>query len=205
MRANAPEPAQPSESAQLSESVQSPEERGPRTAAPGPRGSELSEPAEALVVEPWDIGSSEPLPAKMLYAVRVVLLIAPALGMVYFFIHAALFPVGAVPLVYLVVQGWLATIYRAGRSVMLIYWGNAISALLAAVMGIFFAYLLFALHGPDVLFKHFGVFYAGALFTVMGSFVLEFLFSLFYAVVLRRVIRRDEAFRPGSLSENIGD
>lgn len=136
MRANAPEPAQSSESAQ------SPEEHGPRSAAPGPRGSELSEPAEALVVEPWDIGSSEPLPAKALYAVRVVLLIAPALGMVYFFMRAALFPVGAVPLVYLVVQGWLATIYRADRSVMLIYWGNAVSALLAAVMGVFFAYLL---------------------------------------------------------------
>lgn len=205
MRANAPEPAQSSESAQLSESVQSPEEHDQRSAAPGPRGSEPSEHAEAPVVEPWDIGSSEPLPAKALYAVRVVLLIAPALGMVYFFMRAALFPVGAVPLVYLVVQGWMATIYRAGRSVMLIYWGNAVSALLAAVMGIFFAYLLFALHGPDALFKHFGVFYAGALFTVMGSFVLEFLFSLFYAVVLHRVIRRDEAFRRGPLSENTGD
>ena len=180
MRANAPEPAQSSESAQ------SPEEHGPRSAAPGPRGSELSEPAEAPVVEPWDIGSSEPLPAKVLYAVRVVLLIAPALGMVYFFMRAALFPVGAVPLVYLVVQGWLATIYRADRSVMLIYWGNAVSALLAAVMGVFFAYLLFAV------------------FTVMGSFVLEFFFSLFYAVVLRRVIRRNEAFHRGSFSENTG-
>ena len=198
MRANAPEPAQSSKSAQ------SPEEHGPRSAAPGPRGSELSEPAEALVVEPWDIGSSEPLPAKVLYAVRVVLLIAPALGMVYFFMRAALFPVGAVPLVYLVVQGWLATIYRADRSVMLIYWGNAVSALLAAVMGVFFAYLLFALHGPDALFKHFGAFYAGAVFTVMGSFVLEFFFSLFYAVVLRRVIGRDEAFHRGPLSENTG-
>lgn len=155
-------------------------------------------------MEPWDIGSSEPLPAKALYAVRVVLLIAPALGMVYFFMRAALFPVGAVPLVYLVVQGWLATIYRADRSVMLIYWGNAVSALLAAVMGVFFAYLLFALHGPDALFKHFGAFYAGAVFTVMGSFVLEFFFSLFYAVVLRRVIRRDEAFHHGPLSENTG-
>ena len=181
MRANAPEPAQSSESAQ------SPEEHGPRSAAPGPRGSELSEPAEALVVELWDIGSSEPLPAKVLYAVRVVLLIAPALGIVY-----------------LVVQGWLATIYRADRSVMLIYWGNAVSALLAAVMGAFFAYLLFALHGPDALFKHFGTFYAGAVFTVMGSFVLEFFFSLFYAVVLRRVIRRNEAFHRGSFSENTG-
>ena len=178
--------------------------RKDRSAAPGPRGSELSEPAEALVVEPWDIGSSEPLPAKVLYAVRVVLLIAPALGMVYFFMRAALFPVGAVPLVYLVVQGWLATIYRADRSVMLIYWGNAVSALLAEVMGVFFAYLLFALHGPDALFKHFGTFYAGAVFTVMGSFVLEFFFSLFYAVVLRRVIRRNEAFHRGSFSENTG-
>ena len=202
MRANAPEPAQSPESAQLSESAQPPEAHGPCSA--GPRGSELSEPAEALVVEPWDIGSSEPLPAKVLYAVRVVLLIAPALGMVYFFMRAALFPVGAVPLVYLVVQGWLATIYRADRSVMLIYWGNAVSALLAAVMGVFFAYLLFALHGPDALFKHFGTFYAGAVFTVMGSFVLEFFFSLFYAVVLRRVIRRNEAFHRGSFSENTG-
>ena len=204
MRANSPEPAQSSESAQLSESAQPPEEHRPRSSAPGPRGSELSEPAEALVVEPWDIGSSEPLPAKALYVVRVVLLIVPALGMVYFFMHAALFPVGAVPLVYLVVQGWLATIYRADRSVMLIYWGNAVSALLAAVMGVFFAYLLFALHGPDALIKHFGAFYAGALFTVMGSFVLEFFFSLFYAVVLRRVIGRDEAFHRGPLSEDTG-
>lgn len=87
---------------------------------------------------------------------------------------------------------------------MLIYWGNAVSALLAAVMGVFFAYLLFTLHGPDALFKHFGTFYAGAVFTVMGSFVLEFFFSLFYAVVLRRVIRRNEAFHRGSFSENTG-
>ena len=53
-------------------------------------------------------------------------------------------------------------------------------------------------------FKHFGTFYAGAVFTVMGSFVLEFFFSLFYAVVLRRVIRRNEAFHRGSFSENTG-
>lgn len=168
----------------------------------GPRGPELSEPAEAPVVELWNLGTSKPLPVKALYAVRIVLLIAPALGMVYFFTRAALFPVGAVPLVYLVVHGWLVTIYRADRSVMLIYWGNAVSALLAAAMSVFFGYLLFALHGPDALFKHFGVFYAGALLTVMGSFVLEFLFSLFYVVVLRRVISRDEVFRRGSLAEN---
>lgn len=153
-------------------------------------------------MELWDLGTSKPLPVKALYAVRIVLLIAPALGMVYFFTRAALFPVGAVPLVYLVVHGWLATIYRADRSVMLIYWGNAVSALLAAAMSVFFGYLLFALRGPDALFKHFGVFYAGALLTVMGSFVLEFLFSLFYVVVLRRVISRDEVFRRGSLAEN---
>ena len=63
-------------------------------------------------MELWDLGTSKPLPVKALYAVRIVLLIAPALGMVYFFTRAALFPVGAVPLVYLVVHGWLATIYR---------------------------------------------------------------------------------------------
>lgn len=170
----------------------------------GPRGPELFEPVEAPAVELWDLGTSKPLPVKALYAVRIVLLIAPALGMVYFFMRVALFPVGAVPLVYLVVHGWLATIYRADRSVMLIYWGNAVSALLAAAMSVFFGYLLFALHGPDALFKHFGAFYAGAVFTVMGSFVLEFFFSLFYAVVLRRVIRRDEAFHHGPLSENTG-
>ena len=102
-------------------------------------------------MELWDLGTSKPLPVKALYAVRIVLLIAPALGMVYFFTRVALFPVGAVPLVYLVVHGWLATIYRADRSVMLIYWGNAVSALLAAAMSVFFGYLLFALHGPDAL------------------------------------------------------
>ena len=89
-------------------------------------------------MELWDLGTSKPLPVKALYAVRIVLLIAPALGMVYFFTRVALFPVGAVPLVYLVVHGWLATIYRADRSVMLIYWGNAVSALLAAAMSVFF-------------------------------------------------------------------
>lgn len=196
MKASTPESASSSGPAQL------PEERRRRSVMRGPRGPELSEPVEAPVVELWDLGTSKPLPVKVLYAVRIVLLIAPALGMVYFFTRAALFPVGAVPLVYLVVHGWLATIYRADRSVMLIYWGNAVSALLAAAMSVFFGYLLFALHGPDALFRHFGVFYAGALLTVMGSFVLEFLFSLFYVVVLRRVISRDEVFRRGSLAEN---
>ena len=83
-----------------------------------------------------DRGSRHPLPLKGLYTVRVILLVAPALSMMYFFIRVGIFPVGAVPLVYLVAHGWLASVYRADRSVLLIYWLNALSAIMAAGVGI---------------------------------------------------------------------
>ena len=61
----------------------------------------------------WNVTSDYPLPAKNLYLVRVLLLVVPSLIVVYYFIRVTLFPIGAVPLVYLVMHMWLAMIYRA--------------------------------------------------------------------------------------------
>ena len=147
--------------------------------------------ASEQVQDIWDRGSRHPLPLKGLYTVRVILLVAPALSMMYFFIRVGIFPVGAVPLVYLVAHGWLASVYRADRSVLLIYWLNALSAIMAAGVGIFFAYVLFAVHGPGMLIERFGTVYAGVLLTIMLSFVVEFFFSLLFYIVLRGVIDRE--------------
>ena len=58
----------------------------------------------------WNVSSDYPLPAKNLYLVRVLLLVVPSLITVYYFIRVTLFPIGAVPLVYLVMHMWLAMI-----------------------------------------------------------------------------------------------
>ena len=52
----------------------------------------------------WNVTSDYPLPAKNLYLVRVLLLVVPSLIVVYYFIRVTLFPIGAVPLVYLVMH-----------------------------------------------------------------------------------------------------
>ena len=85
----------------------------------------------------WNVASDYPLPAKNLYLVRVLLLVVPSLIIVYYFIRVTLFPIGAVPLVYLVMHMWLAMIYRVNRSVKLVLLANVASAVAAAVMTAF--------------------------------------------------------------------
>ena len=111
----------------------------------------------------WNVTSDYPLPAKNLYLVRVLLLVVPSLITVYYFIRVTLFPIGAVPLVYLVMHMWVAMIYRANRSVKLVLLANAASGVAAAIMTAFFAYA--------------------------ASFALEVLFSLFYSLAVRRSLR----------------
>ena len=140
----------------------------------------------------WNVASDYPLPAKNLYLVRVLLLVVPSLIIVYYFIRVTLFPIGAVPLVYLVMHMWLAMIYRVNRSVKLVLLANVASAVAAAVMTAFFIYVLVALHGPQTLLDRVDVFSAVSLLTVMASFAVEVLFSLLYSVVIRRSLRRSK-------------
>lgn len=137
----------------------------------------------------WNVTSDYPLPAKNLYLVRVLLLVVPSLIIVYYFIRVTLFPIGAVPLVYLVMHMWLAIIYRANRSVKLVLLANAASGVAAAIMTAFFAYALVTVQGPQTLLDRVGVFYTVGLLTVMASFALEVLFSLFYSLAVRRSLR----------------
>lgn len=137
----------------------------------------------------WNVASEYPLPAKNLYMVRVLLLVVPSLIIVYYFIRVTLFPIGAVPLVYLVMHMWLAMIYRANRSVKLVLLANAAFGVAAAIMTAFFTYVLVALHGPQTLLDRVGMFYTVTLLTVMASFALEVLFSLFYSLAVRRSLR----------------
>lgn len=137
----------------------------------------------------WNVTSDYPLPAKNLYLVRVFLLVVPSLIIVYYFIRVTLFPIGAVPLVYLVMHMWLAMIYRANRSVKLVLLANVASGAAAAVMTAFFAYALVTVQGPQTLLDRVGVFYTVTLLTVMASFALEVLFSLFYSLAVRRSLR----------------
>ena len=137
----------------------------------------------------WNVTSDYPLPAKNLYLVRVLLLVVPSLMIVYYFIRVTLFPIGAVPLVYLVMHMWLAMIYRANRSVKLVLLANTASGVAAAIMTAFFAYALVTVQGPQTLLDRVGVFYTVSLLTVMASFALEVLFSLFYSLAVRRSLR----------------
>lgn len=137
----------------------------------------------------WNVTSDYPLPAKNLYLVRVLLLVVPSLITVYYFIRVTLFPIGAVPLVYLVMHMWVAMIYRANRSVKLVLLANAASGVAAAIMTAFFAYALVTVQGPQTLLDRVGVFYTVSLLTVMASFALEVLFSLFYSLAVRRSLR----------------
>ena len=120
---------------------------------------------------------------------RVLLLVVPSLITVYYFIRVTLFPIGAVPLVYLVMHMWVAMIYRANRSVKLVLLANAASGVAAAIMTAFFAYALVTVQGPQTLLDRVGVFYTVSLLTVMASFALEVLFSLFYSLAVRRSLR----------------
>ncbi len=137
----------------------------------------------------WNVASEYPLPAKNLYLARVLLLVVPSLIIVYYFIRVTLFPIGAVPLVYLVMHAWLAMIYRANRSVKLVLLANVASAVAAAIMTAFFAYALVTVHGPQTLLDRVGMFYTASLLTVIASFALEVLFSLFYSLAVRRSLR----------------
>ena len=137
----------------------------------------------------WNVTSDYPLPAKNLYLVRVLLLVVPSLITVYYFIRVTLFPIGAVPLVYLVMHMWVAMIYRANRSVKLVLLANTASGVAAAIMTAFFAYALVTVQGPQTLLDRVGVFYTVGLLTVMASFALEVLFSLFYSLAVRRSLR----------------
>ena len=137
----------------------------------------------------WNVTSDYLLPAKNLYLVRVLLLVVPSLITVYYFIRVTLFPIGAVPLVYLVMHMWVAMIYRANRSVKLVLLANAASGVAAAIMTAFFAYALVTVQGPQTLLDRVGVFYTVSLLTVMASFALEVLFSLFYSLAVRRSLR----------------
>ena len=140
----------------------------------------------------WNVTSDYPLPAKNLYLVRVLLLVVPSLLIVYYFIRVTLFPIGAVPLVYLVMHMWLAMIYRANRSVKLVLLANVASGVAAAIMTAFFAYALVTVQGPQTLLDRVGMFYTVSLLTVMASFALEVLFSLFYSLAVRRSLRRSK-------------
>ena len=135
----------------------------------------------------WNVTSDYPLPAKNLYL--VLLLVVPSLLIVYYFIRVTLFPIGAVPLVYLVMHMWLAMIYRANRSVKLVLLANVVSGVAAAIMTAFFAYALVTVQGPQTLLDRVGMFYTVSLLTVMASFALEALFSLFYSLAVRRSLR----------------
>ncbi|WP_294642265.1 FlxA-like family protein [uncultured Rothia sp.] len=137
----------------------------------------------------WNVTSDYPLPAKNLYLVRVLLLVVPSLIIVYYFIRVTLFPIGAVPLVYLVMHMWLAMIYRANRSVKLVWLANVASGVAAAIMTAFFVYALVTVQGPQTLLDRVGMFYTVSLLTVMASFALEALFSLFYSLAVRRSLR----------------
>lgn len=137
----------------------------------------------------WNVTSDYPLPAKNLYLVRVLLLVVPSLIVVYYFIRVTLFPIGAVPLVYLVMHMWVAMIYRANRSVKLVLLANVASGVAAAIMTAFFAYALVTVQGPQTLLDRVGVVYTVSLLTVMASFALELLFSLFYSLAVRRSLR----------------
>ena len=132
----------------------------------------------------WNVTSDYPLPAKNLYPVRALL--------VYYFIRVTLFPIGAVPLVYLVMHIWLAMIYRANRSVKLVLLANVVSGVAAAIMTAFFVYALVTVQGPQTLLDRVGMFYTVSLLTVMASFALEVLFSLFYSLAVRRSLRRSK-------------
>ena len=140
----------------------------------------------------WNVTSDYPLPAKNLYLVRVLLLVVPSLIIVYYFIRVTLFPIGAVPLVYLVMHIWLAMIYRANRSVKLVLLANVVSGVAAAIMTAFFVYALVTVQGPQTLLDRVGMFYTVGLLTVMVSFALEVLFSLFYSLAVRRSLRRSK-------------
>lgn len=140
----------------------------------------------------WNVTSDYPLPAKNLYLVRVLLLVVPSLLIVYYFIRVTLFPIGAVPLLYLVMHMWLAMIYWANRSVKLVLLANVASGVAAAVMTAFFAYALVTVQGPQTLLDRVGMFYTVSLLTVMASFALEVLFSLFYSLAVRRSLRRSK-------------
>ena len=137
----------------------------------------------------WNVTSDYPLPAKNLYLVRVLLLVVPSLLIVYYFIRVTLFPIGAVPLVYLVMHMWLAMIYRTNRSVKLVLLANVASGVAAAIMTAFFVYALVTVQGPQTLLDRVGMFYTVGLLTVMVSFALEVLFSLFYSLAVRRSLR----------------
>ena len=140
----------------------------------------------------WNVTSDYPLPAKNLYLVRALLLVVPSLIIVYYFIRVTLFPIGAVPLVYLVMHIWLAMIYRANRSVKLVLLANVVSGVAAAIMTAFFVYALVTVQGPQTLLDRVGMFYTVGLLTVMVSFALEVLFSLFYSLAVRRSLRRSK-------------
>ena len=140
----------------------------------------------------WNVTSDYPLPAKNLYLVRVLLLVVPSLLIVYYFIRVTLFPIGAVPLVYLVMHIWLAMIYRTNRSVKLVLLANVASGVAAAIMTAFFVYALVTVQGPQTLLDRVGMFYTVSLLTVMASFALEVLFSLFYSLAVRRSLRRSK-------------
>ena len=140
----------------------------------------------------WNVTSDYPLPAKNLYLVRALLLVVPSLIIVYYFIRVTLFPIGAVPLVYLVMHMWLAMIYRTNRSVKLVLLANVASGVAAAIMTAFFVYALVTVQGPQTLLDRVGMFYTVGLLTVMVSFALEVLFSLFYSLAVRRSLRRSK-------------
>ena len=146
---------------------------------------ELEQQAEEF----WNVASDYPLPAKNLYLVRVLLLVVPSLIIVYYFIRVSLFPIGAVPLVYLVMHIWLAMIYRANRSVKLVLLANVASGVAATIMTAFFVYMLVTVRGPQILLDRVGMFYTVGLLTVVASFALELLFSLFYSLAVRRSLR----------------
>ena len=146
---------------------------------------ELEQQAEEF----WNVASDYPLPAKNLYLVRVLLLVVPSLIIFYYFIRVSLFPIGAVPLVYLVMHMWLAMIYRANRSVKLVLLANVASGVAATIMTAFFVYMLVTVRGPQILLDRVGMFYTVSLLTVMASFALELLFSLFYSLAVRRSLR----------------
>lgn len=146
---------------------------------------ELEQQAEEF----WNVTSDYPLPAKNLYLVRVLLLVVPSLIIVYYFIRVSLFPIGAVPLVYLVMHIWLAMIYRANRSVKLVLLANVASGVAATIMTAFFVYMLVTVRGPQTLLDRVGMFYTVGLLTVVASFALELLLSLFYSLAVRRSLR----------------
>lgn len=149
----------------------------------------------------WNVTSDYPLPAKNLYLVRVLLLVVPSLIIVYYFIRVTLFPIGAVPLVYLVMHMWLAMIYRANRSVKLVWLANVASGVAAAIMTAFFVYALVTVQGPQTLLDRVGMFYTVSLLTVMASFALEALFSLFYSLAVRRSLRRSKLEKQASAEQ----